>query len=289
MAQIVANSGVGLTLTLGEGPGWNARTGQFSCVDIVGKTIYVFGVNRQKLDVLRTIDTPTEVGAALPLDDGSFISCERAGIFRIQPDDSRTLVAPLPVSDPAFRCNDAKIGPDGRVWVGVMHEDAVEGAGSLWAIDSSGASTCLLEGLTIPNGMDWWDDCFWFVDGPTPEIRKYRVSDGKLTETGEKVATPTTPDGFTMDSDGNMWLAIWGGGQVVCLSQEGATLHTVSVASPHTTSTCLIDDTLMITSATLALDHDALASHPQAGDIFVAHVPARGRPAFSEFLPARPL
>jgi sugar lactone lactonase YvrE len=287
-SQIVANPHAGLSLTLGEGPGWNDQTGQFSCVDIFGKTIYVFGIDGQEINLLRTFRTPTEVGAALPLDDGSFISCERGGIFRIAPDNRRTQIAPLPVSDPAFRCNDAKIGPDGRVWVGVMHEDAVDGAGSLWAIDSSGDSTCLLEGLTIPNGMDWWDDCFWFVDGPTPEIRKYRVSDGKLTDTGEKVATPTTPDGFTMDSDGNMWLAIWGGGQVVCLSQEGDTLHTVSVASPHTTSTCLIDDTLVITSATLALDEDVLAAHPFAGAIFTAQVPARGRKTFTDFLSASP-
>ena len=285
MAPIVAKPIANLALTLGEGPAWNARTGQFSCVDIFGKTIYAFGVVGQDINLLHTIETPTEVGAALPLDDGSFISCERGGIFRIEPSGTRTLVAKLPVSDPTFRCNDAKIGPDGRVWVGVMHEDAVEGAGSLWAIDSSGASTCLLEGLTIPNGMDWWNDSFWFVDGPTPEIRKYRVGDGKLTDSGQKVVTPTTPDGFTMDAQGNMWLAIWGGGQVVCLSQEGNTLHSVSVASPHTTSTCLIDNTLMITSATLALDENLLTSHPHAGDIFVAQVPARGRPAFSEFLP----
>jgi sugar lactone lactonase YvrE len=289
MAAIVATRRAGLSLTLGEGPGWNAATGHFSCVDIFGKSIYVFSVDGQELEVLRTIETPTEVGAALPLDDSSFISCERDGIFRIESDGLRSQVAPLPVSNPAFRCNDAKIGPDGRLWVGVMHEDAVPEAGSLWAIDSSGNSTCLLEGLTIPNGMDWWDDYFWFVDGPTPEIRKYQVIEGSLVDTGEKVATPTTPDGFTMDSEGNMWLAIWGRGQVVCLSQRGDTLHTVSVPSPHTTSACLIDDTLVITSATLALEEDVLAAHPHAGDVFTATVPAKGRPAFSNFLPSSPL
>jgi sugar lactone lactonase YvrE len=91
-----------------------------------------------------------------------------------------------------------------------------------------------------------------------------------------------------MDSYGNMWLAIWGGGQVVCLSQQGDTLHTVSVASPHTTSTCLIDDTLVITSATLALDDDALAAPPDAGNIFTAQVPVPGRLAFTGFLPTSP-
>jgi sugar lactone lactonase YvrE len=285
MVGIVATPRAGLALTLGEGPGWNDRTRQVSCVDILGKSIYVFDLDNGELTPRKTIDTLTEVGAALPVDDGSFISCERGGFFRIEPDGIRTLIAPLPISDPAFRCNDAKIGPDGRVWVGVMHENALPEAGSLWAIDSSGNSTCLLEGLTIPNGMDWWGDYFWFVDGPTPEIRKYQVTGGVLEDTGEKVATPATPDGFTMDSDGNIWLAIWGGAQVVCLSQRGDTLHTVSVASPHTTSACLIDDTLVITSATLALQEGALAAHPHAGDIFTAQVPARGRPAFTFFAP----
>jgi sugar lactone lactonase YvrE len=284
MAGIVATARAGLALALGEGPGWNDRTRQVSCVDILGKSIYVFNLDNDELTLRKTIDTPTEVGAAIPVDDGSFISCEREGFFRIEPDGIRTLIAPLPISDSAFRCNDAKIGPDGRVWVGIMHENALPEAGSLWAIDSSGDSTCLLEGLTIPNGMDWWGDYFWFVDGPTPEIRKYRVTEASLVDTAEKVATPATPDGFTMDSDGNMWLAIWGGAQVVCLSQRGDTLHTVSVPSPHTTSACLIDDTLVITSATLALEEDVLAAHPDAGDVFTATVPAKGRPAFSNFL-----
>jgi sugar lactone lactonase YvrE len=286
MAEIVATPRVGLSLTLGESPGWNAATGHFSCVDIFGKSIYVFSLEGQELELLRTIETPTEVGAALPLNDGSFISCERDGVFRIGTDGLRTQVAPLPVSDSAFRCNDAKIGPDGRIWVGVMHENATPGAGSLWAIDSSGVSRCLLDGLTIPNGMDWWEDCFWFVDGPKPEIRKYRVSDTGLSDTGEFVTTPSTPDGFTMDSEGNIWLAIWGGGQVVCLDQQGSVHHTVSVASPHTTSVCLIEHTLLITSATLALEEDALAAHSHAGDVFAAQVPARGRPAFSNSWPS---
>jgi len=289
MAEIVATPRAGLSLTLGEGPGWNETTGHLSCVDIFGKSIYVFSVKGQELELHRTIETPTEVGAALPLDDGSFISCERNGIFRIETDGRRTQVAPLPVLDSAFRCNDAKIGPDGRLWVGVMHDDATPGAGSLWAVDSTGASQCLLDGLTIPNGMDWWEDCFWFVDGPTPEIRQYRVGDGGLSGTGTFVETPTTPDGFTMDSEGNMWLAIWGGGQVVCLDQQGAIHHTVSVASPHTTSVCLVDHTLVITSATLALEEDVLSAHPHAGDIFTATVPAQGRPAFRHFQPSTPL
>jgi sugar lactone lactonase YvrE len=164
-----------------------------------------------------------------------------------------------------------------------MHNDAVEGAGSLWAIDATGSSQCLLEGLTIPNGMDWWEESFCFVDGPRPEIRRYNVDGNGLSDSGHAIATPDTPDGFTMDSNGNIWLAVWGGGKVVCLDQDGRTLHTVTVPSPHTTSVCIVENTLFITSARFALDHDTLSLHPRAGDLFSTAVPTLGRPAFSDF------
>jgi sugar lactone lactonase YvrE len=164
-----------------------------------------------------------------------------------------------------------------------MHVDAEPEAGSLWAIDPRGNSECLLEGLTIPNGMDWWGDEFWFVNGPAEEVRCYRFESGRLVDTGRAVSTPGTPDGFTMDVDGNMWLAVWGGGKVVCLARDGQLRHTVSVPSPHTTSACFMGRQLVITSATVGLDDEALREYPDAGDVFLSHVDTTGHTVYTRF------
>lgn len=283
VAEIVARAAGGVHLLLGEGPGVSPATGEVSVVDIFGHEIHLFDPHPTGLRHTRTFTTPTMVGAAIPLDSGDFLSAEAEGIFRIGPQGDRTQVCDLPVADSDFRCNDAKIGPDGRFWVGIMHVDAKPEAGSLWAIDAVGGAECLLEGLTIPNGMDWWGDDFWFVNGPAEEIRCYRLESGRLVDTGRSVTTPGTPDGFTMDRDGNLWVAIWGGGRVVCLSQEGDLLHSVSVQSPHTTSACFVGSQLVITSATVGLDDEALTTYPDAGDVFIADVPTTGHIVYTRF------
>lgn len=283
MAEVTARPVGGVHLSLGEGPGWNEVTAQVSVVDILGNAIHVFRPDGDGLTPVRHITTPTMVGAALPLDSGDFLTAEAEGIFVIHPDDSRQKVADLPVADPHFRCNDAKIGPDGRLWVGVMHLDAVAEAGSLWAIDADGNADCLLEGLTIPNGMDWWGGDFWFVNGPTEDVRCYTLASGRLVDSGVAIASPGTPDGFTMDSDGNIWLAVWGGSAVVCLSQSGERLHTVRVPTPHPTSACFMGSKLVITSATVGLDPAERDHYPLAGDVFIADVPATAHMLYRHF------
>jgi sugar lactone lactonase YvrE len=283
VAKWIATAPGQVHLSLGEGPGVSPVTGDVSVVDILGREIHLFRQSPTGLDHYRTITTPTMVGAAIPLDSGELLTAEADGIFRISPDGTRVQVCGLPVADPDFRCNDAKIGPDGRLWVGVMHVDAKPEEGSLWAIDPRGNSQCLLQGLTIPNGMDWWDDEFWFVNGPTEEVRCYRLESERLVDTGKAVSTPGTPDGFTMDVDGNIWLAVWGGGKVVCLSQDGDLLHTVSVPSPHTTSACFVGDRLVITSATVGLDNEAVIAYPDAGDVFLADVATTGHTVYTRF------
>jgi sugar lactone lactonase YvrE len=283
MSEFVATPTHQLLATLGEGPIWNEATGQLSVVDIFSHAVHFLIPSVSGLRLVDTFHTPTQVGAALPIDTGGLVSCEREGIFLITSDRQRQQVCPLPVSDAAFRCNDAKIGPDGRVWVGVMHEDAVAGAGSLWAIDPAGKTEQLLAGLTIPNGMDWWEDEFWFVDGPTPHIRCYHWGPEGLVDTGRFVTTPGVPDGLTIDADGDIWVALWGEGAVVCLGRDGTHHHTVSVPSPHTTSACLMGSTLVVTSARLGLGDSDLSRFPRAGDVFTVDVLATGRPPHTKF------
>lgn len=267
-------------LTLGEGPMWDPVRREVSVVDIFERVVYRFAVVDGGLREVAQIHTQAEVGAALPLDDGRLLTCERNGVFLHGPQDSREKVCDLPVTGPDFRPNDAKIGPDGHLWMGVMDDGATEGRASLWRVSARGHSQCLLSGLTIPNGMDWWGDEFWFVNGPDETIGHYRFDDRGVEKTRQSIATRGTPDGLTIDSEGLIWLALWGEGRVDRFNQTGEIVDWVAVASPHSTSVAFIGealDTVVITSAQFAMAPEALQSTPHAGDIFLCPVEATGR------------
>lgn len=267
---------------LGEGPSWNPNTKQVSMVNIFEKEVHLFSLSETTLSQVDTFHTEGDVGAALPLADGSFLLCENHGVFLRQSTGERHKVADMPVSGEQFRCNDAKVGPDGKLWLGIMDYDATEGKGSLWRIGRDGSAQLLLPNLTIPNGLDWYGDEFWFVDGPTEEIRCYNWDHSGLTETEKRFVTNGTPDGLAIDANGEIWLALWGQGRVDHFNQAGEVVDSVSVPSSHSTSLCFAGenlDTLVMTSALMYTADDELTRFPRAGDVFTCQVSAKGRQA----------
>lgn len=266
-------------LTLGEGPVWDPQRAELSVVDIFGRAIYRLGNDSGNWRVRGKLETDGDVGAALPIGSGRFLTCESGGIFIVD-EASREFVFSVPGGRDGQRCNDAKIAPDGSLYVGVMDYEATEGAGSLWRVDRSGHSTQLLDGLTIPNGLDWWGDEFWFVDGPTPRVSCYRWGSDGLTDTGHSITTSGVPDGLSIDQEGRIWLALWDEGRVDCLERTGERVSSVSVAAPQSTSVAWCGSgltTLAVTSASYGYGDDEYAAHPQAGSVFFVEPGATGR------------
>jgi len=276
----------GLAMTLGEGPVWNVAREELTVVDILGQEVHRITRVNGLWTLGETISTESDVGAALPLHDGSLLSVEATGIYTVS-EGERARVCGIPGdSSLTRRPNDAKLGPDGRLYVGVMDYDATPGAGSLWALSRSGVAEMLLEGLTIPNGMDWWDDALWFVNGPESRISSYTPSPRGLVHSGD-IKTRGIPDGLTIDSLGNIWVALWGEGRVDCYDQTGELLYEVPVPAGQTTSVafCGADlSTLAITTARYQLSPGELELTPLAGDVFFCDAPVAGRPAFTHWL-----
>jgi sugar lactone lactonase YvrE len=267
-----------LHMELGEAPIWDAARSELIVVNIFGREIHRLAHSASGWQVTQSIPTDTDVGAAIPLSDGSLVSVEAQGFVHITGDTKERLFAIPGVTSSDFRANDAKIGPDGRIYVGVLDYDLTVGAGSLWAVNRSGESELMLDGLTIPNGMDWWQGTLWFVNGPEPKIQAYETNDRGLVPT-RHITTDAIPDGLTIDSEGNIWVALWGQGRVDCFSQEGELLQQVAVPATQPTSVALCGPnltTLAITTARYQLDDDQLAQTPQAGDVFFTEVPTKG-------------
>ncbi|WP_175922535.1 SMP-30/gluconolactonase/LRE family protein [Burkholderia latens] len=79
------------------------------------------------------------------------------------------------------------------------------------------------------------------------------------------------PDGSTVDRDGGLWNAQWGGRRVVRYGPDGVETDRVEV--PTAQPSCVAIDghgRLYVTSARVDLSDDALASDVHAGGVFVA-------------------
>jgi len=97
------------------------------------------------------------------------------------------------------------------------------------------------------------------------------------------------PDGLTVDEDGGIWVALWGGGAVRRYRPDGTLLSAVPLPVERPTS-CAFGgadrSTLFITTARHGLDDAAASRQPLAGHVFrvdglgvrgAACLPYRGR------------
>ena len=88
-----------------------------------------------------------------------------------------------------------------------------------------------------------------------------------------------SPDGMTVDSDGNLWVAFWDGWCVRKISPDGEILERIPMPVQRPTS-CAFGgpdlDLLYVTSARRDLDEEELKMQPCAGGLFLVDTDARG-------------
>ena len=133
--------------------------------------------------------------------------------------------SPSPSAAPT-RMNDGKCDPYGGFWAGSMALDDAEGSASLYRLAPDGTCRRALTGVTISNGLAWRDpEHVYYVDTPTRRVDLLTVTpDGAVTDRRPAFAVPAElgfPDGLTIDADGRLWVALWGGGAVACFAPDG--------------------------------------------------------------------
>jgi sugar lactone lactonase YvrE len=232
---------------------WRAETSSLLWVDIPRGEVHESDPASGRTSTRRV---PESVGAvALTESDDLLLACA-SGFARLS-DDGFVHVAT--VLDAADRMNDAKCDPVGRFWAGSTAVDFTPGQGALHVLESDGAHRIAVEELTLPNGLDWSPagDVFYLADSMRHEISAwdYDLTDGALT--GRRLfasfaPSEGMPDGLTIDTDGCLWVAMWGGHRVIRLDPAGRVVQRIElpVAQP---SSCTFGgpqlDTLYVTSA----------------------------------------
>ncbi|WP_036746213.1 SMP-30/gluconolactonase/LRE family protein [Paenibacillus sp. UNC451MF] len=274
---------------LGEGAVWDAVASLLYWIDILGHKVFIFnpvtGMNRE-------IDVGQPVGAVVPRASGGLLLAMKDGFFAL--DTKLELLTPLfnPESHlGANRFNDGKCDPGGRFWAGTMTNDSGPG-GALYRLDTDMSVTQVLTGITCSNGITWSPDKknMYYIDSPTREVWSFDYDEASANISGHRTAVTIpkaegVPDGMTIDEEGMIWVAHWGGGIVSRWNpHSGDRLDTVHVPVTHVTS-CAFGgtnlDTLYITTASVELNESERAKHPLAGSLFQIETKTRGIPAFS--------
>lgn len=123
----------------------------------------------------------------------------------------------------------------------------------------------------------------YFADTPEKRIRVYDYDLDSGALSGERVFVtvegPGFPDGSTVDADGCLWNAEWGGGRVVRYAPDGRVIRVLPLPASQVTC-CAFGgadlDRLYVTTARTGLDPSALGGEPHAGALFVFGVGVSG-------------
>jgi len=261
---------------LGEGVLWHPDEKVLYWVDITGELLNCFDPVNGITEKWPLGAMPGTVVPAAP--EGLVIAMDN-GIFLFKRGEKPVRLCNFPdPPDPKNRFNDGKCDPSGRLWVGTMNKQVKAKAGSLYCFDGE-VLIPVLSGLTIPNGMAWSADHsrFFFTDTADHAINAFDFDNltGSISNKRRIIEVPPgmgDPDGMTIDREGKLWIAHWGGSCVARWDPgNGQLLETVKVAAPHVTSCTFGGDnlqTLYISTAREDLSEDRLNEFPQSGGLF---------------------
>jgi len=117
--------------------------------------------------------------------------------------------------------NDGACDPQGRFWGGTLADDHHEGGGALYRLERDGRTELMLDGLTISNGLGWSPDggTMYLVDSGPRVIHAFAFDAGHGTISAGRILLTVpggagAPDGMTVDTVGDLWVVIYGGGRV---------------------------------------------------------------------------
>ncbi len=257
-------------------------------VDILGETVHRTDPDTGREDVLPIGRMPGALGLR---DSGGLVAAVRDGFGTLDPASGRfEIVAPVEADEPTQRMNDGKVDPAGRFWAGTTDMDHRPGMGTLYRLDPDLRVSPMLREVTISNGLDWSLDgrTMYFIDTPTRRVDAFDfdVARGTIANRRPVVrirAGAGSPDGMTLDTEGYLWVALWGGWAVERYAPDGRLDRRIEVPAEQTSS-CTFGgpdlDPLFITTARKGFPSAGRPEQPQAGGVFVCRPGPRGRPSF---------
>ena len=278
---------------LGESPFWHPTEKTLYWVDIPSCSVrslsFKTGAHQQWL-------MPSEPGCVVPCRSGNLLVPCRDQIYQLNPSNGElTALLAAPYDTSHFRFNDGRCDALGRLWVGNLFAPKTAELASLYVFektDSGYRIQTAFEGNITANGLAFSPDsttAYWAhtaahrIDRFSFDLKQGSVANrsawAQFKKMDEAPVYEGRPDGACVDLEGNYWVAMYEGWQVLKLSPHGKVLQRVQLPVPCVTMPCFGGEglqTLFITTAKKAMGEQLL--HPDAGKIFTTRVDVPGCP-----------
>ncbi|HQX57559.1 MAG: SMP-30/gluconolactonase/LRE family protein [Rhodoferax sp.] len=286
---------------LGESPFWHPRERLLYWVDIPGRKILRAN---PVTGAVQSWEMPLEPGCIAPAASGGLVVALRDGIYRAQEwGVGLRLLHRIDHDVVTTRFNDGKADPLGRFWAGTMYEPRTSAVAELLSLDCRDGRTPQVQrmagGATIANGLAWSPDqrqVYW-ADTLQHTIWVWDWNAADNTMSGERefhrfAPKPEgwhsgmdgyggRPDGAAVDCEGNYYVAMFEGQQILKLAPDGRILAALETPVVCPTMPCFGGDdlkTLYVTSARYNRPTQELAQMPESGCVFSTRVGVAGLP-----------
>ena len=232
---------------LGEGPtSSGANNNHVMWVDIYGKAVRWRNLDSGEVGEYQT---PEDVGFVIPLADGGELLGtahgphvrDLSGSYRKVPG---RVEADGYLQSKNLRWNDAKVSPDGDLWLGSMALSEEAGYGSFYRLDGESKELKkMLSGTGISNGLAWSSDkkTFYYIDTLTFGIEAFDYHEREISNRRMVISCDTQygfPDGMCIDSEDGLWVAFYNGSAIRRYDTRNNFIqtHEINVPALRTTS-----------------------------------------------------
>uniref|UniRef100_A0A6P4EEM9 Pyruvate kinase n=2 Tax=Drosophila rhopaloa TaxID=1041015 RepID=A0A6P4EEM9_DRORH len=263
---------------LGEGPHWDVDTQSLYYVDLDSAGINRYDFKQNKVYKAK-IEGETFASFILPIDKKPqefAVGCARRvsivkwdGVSAVAKVVRTLFEVESDLKD--NRINDAKTDPNGRFYGGTMSGEGdifKQWSGNLYSWQAGGQPKRLREKVGISNGLAWDTKAkkFYYVDTNNFEVVAYDynqstgdVSNPKVIFDLRKIRPegPLYPDGMTVDTEGNIYVATFHGGSVFKVNPStGKILLEIKIPTTQITSVAFGGPNLDILYVTTAQKFD---------------------------------
>jgi D-xylonolactonase len=267
----------------GEGPLWHPLEKRLYWLDIPQGRIFRYDPATGRHEICHQADEAIG-GLTIQADGALLLFMARGAVRRWHNGVLETIIEEIP-QERNSRFNDVIADPEGRVFCGTMPTE--HRLGRLYRLDPDGTLTQVLDAVDISNGMGFSPDLryLYHTESQARTITRfdYDQTTGELANRRVFVEIPPgegVPDGLTVDAEGYVWSARWGGSRLVRYTPEGEEERRIRFPANKVSSVTFGGSDLTDIYVTTAGGDDKAENGPGAGALFHLNLGIQGRPEF---------